>query len=714
MGNTIHMNYIEDERDKWLIQMDGKAARAIKESLLEDDMPKESVEQTMANAAEVLAYCPNPYTVESCQETGIVIGKVQSGKTSNFISLTALAFDNGYDVIVVLGGTKKILVEQNRDRIEQYFKKMANQEVAILDTVKNRDLINSRDIEQFVQNGKKVIIVALKNKSQISYIKDNLFENSYLAEKPTLIIDDEGDEASLNGLVSKSKKTATYGAIEGLKSVLSRHCFVSVTATPQANILISAIDILSPDFGILVNPGDGYCGLDVFHSDGTYIRPISEETDLSGKGIPESFLKALSHFFVACAINKSRGEDSSKKLSMLVHESPLVKNHKVEHDKINSVLKQWQTMSSRKKDVAYGDLQKKLRAAYEDYVESGVKVPDFSKIEDDMIQAIQSCHVHIVNGQNATNGNDKYYEYNIYVGGALLGRGLTIKGLVVTYISRTPKGKATVDTSEQRARWFGYKRNILDLCRLYMVPKLESEFMDIRDHEEDLWDTVREAQLQGTKFKDIVRIFSLNDTTLRPTRSSVVQTETFKFTHWSKQRYFQDNLYDLTNNVHVINELKQVHGEQLEVLKYGSGAPYTVLHSDFRTIKDILIDKFIFPSEEPKLNKQIVVRLMKEMRKYNMNPMLDVIWMRDVTGNTSDHEIKEGNRIPNYSVGRRPKEKDKPEIYAGDDYQFRKDGVMQLQIHNIRDKQRDIVSPTLALYIPPDIVGKIANLIYRA
>ena len=713
MDSTIHMHYKTVESQEWLIQMDGKAAQVITESLLDDDMPQESVYQTMANAAEVLSYCPNPNTDELCQKTGIVIGKVQSGKTSNFISLTALAFDNGYDVIVVLGGTKKILVEQNRERIEKYFRKMAEQDVAILDTVKNRDLLNSQDIERFVEAGKKVIIVALKNKSQISYIKDHVFDGSYLANKPTLIIDDEGDEASLNGLVSKNKKTATYGAIEGLKSTLKRHCFVSVTATPQANILISAIDILSPDFGVLVNPGDGYCGLDVFHSDGSYIRSINEDTDLSGKGIPESFLQALAHFFVACAINKSRTAGPNKKLSMLVHESPFVKSHRVEHEKINSIIEEWRTMSSNKKDVAYSDLRKNLCAAYEDYKESGVAVPPFEEIEDDIIDAIRKCHVHIVNGQNATNGNDRFYDYNIYVGGALLGRGLTIKGLVVTYISRTPKGKATVDTSEQRARWFGYKRNILDLCRVYMVPKLESEFMDIRDHEEDLWDTVYNAQLQGTKFKDIVRIFSLSDK-LRPTRTSVAQTETFKFTHWNKQRYFQDDPEYMASNSHVIAGFKKAHEKELEILKFGSGAPYTVLHSDFRRIKEVLIDKFIFPSDEPKLNTQIVDRLMKAMNKHGMNPMLDVIWMRDAEGSTSDHEIKEGNRIPNYSVGRRPKEKSKPEIYAGDDYQFRKDGVMQLQIHNIRDKQRNIVSPTLALYIPPDVVDKIINLIYRA
>jgi hypothetical protein len=714
MNNEVRMNYKDAELSAWPIRMDGKAASVITESLLEDDMPEESVQQTMSNAAEVLGYCPNPHSGDSCRETGIVIGKVQSGKTSNFISLTALAFDNGYNVIVVLGGTKKILVQQNRNRIEQYFKKMANEDLAILDTVDNKDLINSETIEQMVGTGKKVIIVALKNKTQINYIRDHVFNNSYLGEQATLIIDDEGDEASLNGLVNKNKKTATYTAIESLKNSLEKHCFVSVTATPQANILIDAIDILSPDFGILVNPGDGYCGLDVFHSDSQYIRPITEETDLSGKGIPESFLQALAHFFVACAINKSRGIAGSKKLSMLIHESPLVKTHKTEHEKINSIINQWRSSSRNKRDVAYtGDLKRVLYSAYEDYKKAGVHSPTFNEIEDDIINAINSCHVHVVNGQNAANGNDKFFDYNIYIGGALLGRGLTIKGLVVTYMSRTTKGKATVDTLEQRARWFGYKRNILDLCRIYMVPKLESEFMDIRDHEEDLWNTVKEAQLQGTKFKNIKRIFSLSDN-LRPTRTSVAQVETFKFTHWNKQRYFQDEPAYANSNISILNAFKNEIAAELETLSFGAGAPYNIYHSDFRTIKKQVLDKFVFPAEEPKLNRQILDRLLWAADKYDLEPEMDLIWMRDADGSTSDHDIKDGNRIPNYSVGRRPKEKEKPEIYAGDDYQFRREGVMQLQIHNIRDKKRDIVSPTLALYVPQDIIDRITNLIYRA
>ena len=78
---------------------------------------------------------------------------------------------------------------------------------------------------------------------------------------PTIIIDDEGDQATLNTKkYSKDKKkmSTIYEAVLNLKNRIKKHCFISVTATPQANILIDTLDLLSPDFGVLVYPGTGY------------------------------------------------------------------------------------------------------------------------------------------------------------------------------------------------------------------------------------------------------------------------------------------------------------------------------------------------------------------------------------------------------------------------------------------------------------------------
>lgn len=91
-----------------------------------------------------------------------------------------------------------------------------------------------------------------------------------------------------------------------------------------------------------------------------------------------------------------------------------------------------------------------------------------------------------------------------------------------------------------------------------------------------------------------------------------------------------------------------------------------------------------------------------------MLPKIDVIWMRD--GITSNHDVVNGY-ISNYMVGRRPKDITKPVRYKGDEKEFCREGVMQLQIHTIKDNITGVISPTLALYIPNDIIEKLTNLV---
>ena len=205
----VSMKYDRTHNTTWMVDIDGKYSSIIRNYLISDGIPEEGADQILQNAAKTLGLCPNPENDKTCQRTGLVIGKVQSGKTSNFISLTALAFDNGYDIVVVLGGTKKPLVKQNKERIIEYFG--TDNDVIVLDTTDSRDQLNEKRIKQFTKKmGRKIVVVALKNTNQISFITENMFTNSSLSYKPILIIDDEGDEASLNTLVKKNKKSSTY------------------------------------------------------------------------------------------------------------------------------------------------------------------------------------------------------------------------------------------------------------------------------------------------------------------------------------------------------------------------------------------------------------------------------------------------------------------------------------------------------------------------
>lgn len=709
-SNIIEMRYVNKNPNSWNIKLDGFYSEHIKKFLLQSGIPDDGISTIYSNAAKTLSYCPNPKNTSLQQETGIVIGKVQSGKTSNFISLISLAFDNGYDIAIVLGGTKKPLLKQNSDRIKEYFYDVKDN-VFVLNSNENADHLNEENIRGFLRREKKVIIVGLKSVKQINTIMQ-IFTNNTLNERPVLIIDDEGDEYSLNTKIKQKKESSTYSAILNFKNTLQRHCYVSVTATPQANLLISKIDELSPDFGVLVPPGNGYCGLDVFHSDDKYTITIPEnEEPLIEVGIPASLKKSLAMFFVACAIQSHRTHRKDK-LSMLIHISQFKKDHELEYKKVQELIKEWGLKTSDKKDVSYTSVCEIMKDAHSEYAKGNVRdFPTFEEIEDEIIFAINNSHVHKINGDNTLNGEDDFYEYNIYVGGTMLGRGLTIKGLCVTYITRTAKNASNVDTVQQRARWFGYKTKYLDLCRIFAVSKILNEFMDIRDHEEDLWQTIEMTNSQGIDFKNMPRIFSLSDK-LKPTRSSVAEVESYTFYSWNKQRIFQDDEAYATSNINILHDFRENNVDNLEIIERQVGAPFIILRdaSYFSIYKDI-IEKFIFP-ETSKINKGIFAKLYQLLQNKNLNPNIDIIWMRD--GITSKHPVNKDTKIiSNYFVGRSPKDLSKPANYEGDDKEFIRPNTMQLQIHMIENKETGFVSPTLALYLPNEIISKLTGLVVQ-
>ena len=255
----------------------------------------------------------------------------------------------------------------------------------------------------------------------------------------------------------------------------------------------------------------------------------------------------------------------------------------------------------------------------------------FDSLEDEIIQVIGSCGIHKINGDSVQNNADEIYDYNIYVGGTMLGRGLTLKGLAITYIIRTAKGVSTVDTVQQRARWFGYKKKYLDLCKIFAVGKIIKEFREIRDHEEDLWETVRQTNSQGTKFKDMARIFTLSDD-LKMTRGSVAKTEGYSFKLWNKQRLFQNDEDLIRSNKTILLNARTELASGITTKRFGEGAPYTIVNDvSFDYVKTQIFDKFSFASGE-KFNQGVISKLAVILRRKGLTPKVDIIWMRDEDG----------------------------------------------------------------------------------
>lgn len=79
-------------------------------------------------------------------------------------------------------------------------------------------------------------------------------------------------------------------------------------------------------------------------------------------------------------------------------------------------------------------------------------------------------------------------------------RGFTVEGLTVTYMPRNV-GVGNVDTIQQRARFFGYKRSYLGYCRVFLDQVTIDAYNSIVDHEENVRDQLREFDIDNKHLK---------------------------------------------------------------------------------------------------------------------------------------------------------------------------------------------------------------------
>ena len=702
---------INKNKTSWDIVCDGFFKKKMQETLLENGIDSESIGKIFENSAKILSNCPNPDSIDKVSKTGIVIGKVQSGKTSNFISLTALAFDNKYDIVVILGGNKKNLLNQTTERIKQYFSNIPKDKIVILSTTENEDILNQSEIQNFISLNRKIIIVALKeNRKNIKSVRQ-IFSNGLL-DYPTLVIDDEGDQATPNTKIYQNNESATYRSLmRELRTNIPRHCYISVTATPQANILIDSLDTLSPDFAVLVEPGDAYCGLEEFHgnpdSKNIKIIPDSEMNIFLGGGVPDSFYKALADFFVGYAIRKLRTDNG--KHSMLIHPSEKTAIHESLQKKVRLVLEDWKKKAKLKlsgdDDISYDSLKKDLLRSYNCFIKDGLSLPPYDDLENTILEGIRGCSpIHIWNGKNDPSKNADNYNLNIFIGGNMLERGITLSGLAVTYIIRRAKNISNVDNSEQRARWFGYKKKYLDVCRVYMTSDINADFKAIYEHEEDLWETIRREEQRGTSFKDIKRIFILPNNALRLTRSCIQKTERFKYSKWYRQhKIFVDST--ASKNCELVNRFKELVKDSTE--KFVAKHEITK-DLDLMYLKDNLLNHYYFPKSES-FDIEIINKLILVLTKYHISRKIDVVWINRENEDSSKRFIYDDNTIAQLFQGRNKQ-------YCGDGYLYiDRPNVMQLQIHKIipSNKSIDYVNTVLALYIPSEIAEQINSLVTR-
>lgn len=229
---------------------------------------------------DILDRIANPSTPGAWDKRGMVVGQVQSGKTSNYTGLINKAADAGYKLIIVLAGMHDSLRSQTQIRIDEgflgfnsqrslqysntnkigvgYYNQIdskTNQSIDLpanaltsshLNGDFNRKVAQSAGIH--LRSSDPIVAVVKKNgsilKNLISWLAvwgDKQPDGKILIRNvPFLLIDDEADNASIN--VSKEKVSAINGCIRALQSLFEQSSYVGYTATPFANIFIPILD----------------------------------------------------------------------------------------------------------------------------------------------------------------------------------------------------------------------------------------------------------------------------------------------------------------------------------------------------------------------------------------------------------------------------------------------------------------------------------------
>lgn len=539
----------------------------------------ESQGRLLREAVSTLARCTPPAGPQG-QETGLIIGYVQSGKTMSFTTVSALARDNGYRLVIVATGLTVNLYQQSRDRLERDLRINERSDRKWLFLANPRDTQHVRhsiamalegDDDDIPGLGQQTVLIAvMKNGTHLDHL-NRLLERLNLASEPALVIDDEADQATLNNNVRQGTESATYRRMARLRSLLPHHTFLQYTATPQALLLINLIDILSPNFAEVLTPGATYTGgRAFFENGGALVRRIPDnEIPAAAQPLtepPDSLLEAMRVFLLGVTAGMMEGEPDNR--SMMVHPASRTMRHADYAQWVIHTKDAWGgILGAGDSDPDYADLIRDFRGAYEDLSGTVAGITPFEELVPHLRRAVRRTVVTVVNAAGGRTPRPDWPQVysHIVVGGEVLNRGYTIEGLTVTYMPRGP-GMNQADTIQQRARWFGYKADYLGYCRVYLSQQMQQAYAGYVEHETRLRDQLYGHRETGASLRQWRRAFFL-DPSLRPTRNSVIDLEPIRGSYsdsWCDPKAPHDSAEATLVNRDLVARLLERLGEGLQ------------------------------------------------------------------------------------------------------------------------------------------------------
>ena len=210
----------------------------------------------------------------SGERPGMLLGKIQSGKTKTFLGAIALGFDNGFDIAIILTKGTKALARQTLARVRKEFARFQiDDQLQVFDIMTVPDSLTGYELNQ------KIIVVAKKQRDNLNRL-EALFPDRYpqLQQKRVLIIDDEADYASVGFRSSPGQDpdiNVTGRQIDHLRHTLGTSSFLQVTATPYSlylqpeDLVVQGIEFrpIRPAFTELVPINSQYIGSDYYFTE---------------------------------------------------------------------------------------------------------------------------------------------------------------------------------------------------------------------------------------------------------------------------------------------------------------------------------------------------------------------------------------------------------------------------------------------------------------
>lgn len=701
-----------------------------------DKTPNESGERILNETYRIMQVCGNPNNPTN-NETGIVIGYVQSGKTLSFTTLTALARDNNYQIVIVIAGVSTNLVNQSTNRLSndlrlntRFDRKWTllqnpsrTQDAEIIETA----LAQWADPTFPKDRCRTLLITVMKNTSHLNNLV-GILQGQNLQGVPTLIIDDEGDQASLNtrarwaarqGIevenLTENQVSTIYRRISALRSVFPHHTFLQYTATPQANLFINIMDRLSPNFIRLLTPGQEYTGgIEFFRNNPNLIMEIPANEISTNNNqlfeIPESLKSALRIYFlgvVAGEINKDQ-----RNRTMLVHPSRLQGDHSDFTNWIRNTCNSWQRLLSGNDNEDKLELLNEFQTSYNQLQQTVPNLQSFADLTGtNLIHAIRYTQIVEVNSRNGETPqipwNDSYSW--ILVGGQSMDRGFTVEGLTVTYMPRNI-GTGNVDTIQQRARFFGYKRNYLGFCRVFLDQVTIDSYNFIVSHEEDVRNRLLEFDLNNRHLNDWDREAVL-DQMLNLTRRNVIYDDLDRDTFGND--WFRINAPHDTEELIHTNRDSLFAFLQTKAANFSQDAGHPNRTEEQKhlvariTIKDCLehlLNKLRYTRESDSATYSSLRGILKSyIEEHPTDECLVYLMSASAIDNWAGRtrRLDRNQEIQQLFQGKNPRTGEV--IYPGDS-EIKEDNLLTIQIHllNIRDTDFTRV-PTLAIWIPEHI-----------